>query len=87
MNSRTKGKWYVKPSDDYLIAVKEGDSELIIAEVDRSLAEYDLNAEFICEAVNNYERLLTAARIMHFDLIKKGEIPLAEMVDMFGNKI
>lgn len=30
-------------------------------------------------------KLLTAARIMHFDLIALGGTPLAEMVDMFGN--
>jgi hypothetical protein len=57
--------------------------------IDSNNVDAEINKEYaqkICDAVNEREKLLAAAKIMHFDLLALGQIPLAEMVDMFGNK-
>lgn len=44
----------------------------------------DYSYEEVIKIIQNYEKLLSSARLMHFDLIALGAVPYQEMVGMFG---
>jgi hypothetical protein len=85
--------WLEERRDDLIAAIERQEQS---ATPNRKLIEkwrHELfTGEFELEIVegkprkSELDRLLESARIMHFDLLALGGIPLAEMVDRFGNK-